>query len=507
MKRWIAAVSVLGLAACQQPDDEVAFAPAVTDTGDTAVPLVETRQPFEWTRPSYCDSLPAPPYEPTRIYGFTGAEDFAFDLDGNYVATDDAGNILRIDYDGNSEVWLPNFGFSAGTAFMADGTLAIANVDEGQVKQVHPDGGSNRLIGGLSYPNGVTVDMWGRVYVADQNLGIVQRYDYFWNETVTLADGLFNPNGLTLSPDQSTLYVGSFGGGTIHTVDLNAEFPNATLWAETPRIETETTITEASCMGKAQGDECFFGDDIGVGNCQENTYGGLFCDDTVDTDACTGLYAGDFCTTTALGEVVESVCAERTTTGELFCPRVPGSAVEACVGLDEGDSCYAMGTTRTCRWSWEDILVCDVTRWSDVSEEACVDLYEGDPCIIEDFEGFTAGTCGEGYWGGDITCLPDWYYDYSFEGGLDGVTADACGNIWVTEYTLGYVWRFSPDGQTVDLAVDTGTFWIPNLHFGLGVGGWETDALYIQDRLDDSMLVVYPGTEGGPIPYSPEYQP
>jgi hypothetical protein len=57
------------------------------------------------------------------------------------------------------------------------------------------------------------------------------------------------------------------------------------------------------------------------------------------------------------------------------------------------------------------------------------------------------------------------------------------------------------------MAVDTESFWIPNLHFGLGVGGFEKDALYIQDRWNDSMLVVHPGVQGGPVPYSPEYAP
>lgn len=474
------------------------------DTSDTGTTIIDDREPFEWTRPASCDSLPEPPYDFTRISGFTGAEDFAFDIDGNYVATDGGGNIVRIDYEGNQEVWVPGFGEAAGTAFMLDGTLAIANVETGRVMQVQENGGTNRIMGGLSYPNGVTVDMWGRVYVADQNLGFVKRWDPVWDTTEVVAEGLYNPNGLALSPDQNTLYVGSFGGGTIHSVDLQAELPNTTLFAETPSVTLTGSGTDEACQGRNQADECFLTSGLGIGTCEENGKGGLFCDDTVDVAACTGKVFGDYCSTTALGEVVDSLCTERTTTGELFCPKVPGPVVTACVDRAENDPCTAMGIDRSCRWSWEDILVCDITPWDDVAAEACVGLSTGDYCVVEDYEGFSEGSCQDS-WGSDLTCEPDWWGSYSFEGGLDGVSADACGNIWVTEYTLGYVWRFSPDGTQADLAVDTETFWIPNLHWGSGVGGWDKDALYIQDRLDDTMFEVRPGVEGGPVPYSVEY--
>jgi sugar lactone lactonase YvrE len=501
----IMAIALVASMGCSKDDD------ATTDTSveDTGSTLATNRVPFVWETPEYCSSIPAPPYETSRIFGFTGAEDFAFDLDGNYVATDDSGNIVRIDMDGNLDLWSPQFGESTGTTFMPDGTLAIGSYNDGQVVQVFDNGATNRLVGGLSYPNGVTVDMWGRVYVADQDQGKIIRYDPVLDEKVTLADGLFNPNGLTLAPDQNTLYVGSFGGGTIHSIDLTAEDTTAVLFGETPVIETTDTATDENCAGKVAGDECFL-DDPGVGSCVENAYGGLFCDNTVDTLACDGMIEGDACSTTALGADVDSVCATRTTTGDLFCPKVPAEVVTACVGLDEDDPCTALGIDRNCRWSWEDVLVCDTTPWNDVSEEACVGLNDGDDCVIVDYEGFTAGICGEGWGGGDLTCEPDWYSGYggySYSGGLDGVIADACGYVWVTEYTLGLIWRFSPDGSEVEMAVDTESFWIPNLHFGLGVGGFEKDALYIQDRWNDSMLVVHPGVQGGPVPYSPEYAP
>ena len=503
MNRLLALVLVVSVG-CSKDDEQVEDT-SVEDTGTT---LATNRVPFVWETPAYCSNVPAPPYETSRIYGFTGAEDFAFDLDGRYVATDDSGNIVRIDMDGNLDLWVAQFGESTGTTFLPDGTLAIGSYEDGRVMQVYESGATDRLIGGLSYPNGVTVDMWGRVYVADQDQGMVIRFDPLLDEKVTLAEGLYSPNGLTISPDQTTLYVGSFGGGTIHSIDLTDEDSGAVLFGVTPGPNTTDTSTDENCAGLGLGDECFL-DTIGIGSCQESNSGGLYCDNTVDTMACDGMVEGDPCSTTALGAPVDSVCSIRTTTDELFCPKVPAEVVTACVGLYEDDACSALGVDRNCRWSWEDVLLCDTTPWNDVSEEACDTLSEGDDCIIVDYEGFVQGTCGEGWGGtGQLTCEPNWYGGYggySFSGGLDGIIADGCGSVWVTEYTLGLIWRFSADGSQVDLAVDTETFWIPNLHFGLGVGGFEKDALYIQDRWSDSMLVVHPGVEGGPVPYSPEY--
>jgi len=74
-------------------------------------------------------------------------------------------------------------------------------------------------------------------------------------------------------------------------------------------------------------------------------------------------------------------------------------------------------------------------------------------------------------------------------GQLDGMAVDACGNIYVDEYIAAIVWRISPDGQdrqqVIDLSADT--TWIPNMQWGSGVGGWETETLYVLDIASDQM--------------------
>ena len=67
-------------------------------------------------------------------------------------------------------------------------------------------------------------------------------------------------------------------------------------------------------------------------------------------------------------------------------------------------------------------------------------------------------------------------------GGLDGISMDACGYVYVTEYIAGKVYRFTPEGGVGDLAATLPSSWIPNLHWGTGVGGFDTHVMYVADR-------------------------
>lgn len=75
-------------------------------------------------------------------------------------------------------------------------------------------------------------------------------------------------------------------------------------------------------------------------------------------------------------------------------------------------------------------------------------------------------------------------------GGLDGVGVDACGYVYVTEFVRGIVWRITPDGQTVEKLIEPGTQWVPNMHWGNGVGGWDRNTLYVIDAEPSKMYVV-----------------
>jgi len=444
--------------------------------------------------PPDCDSLATLPVEASRISGFTTSEDFAFDIEGNFVSPDENGNVLKISMAGDVEVLSPDFGEAAGMAYLPDGDLVIASPWRGNLEVISPDGGRTTLLSGLSYPNGVTVDAAGFIYVAEHDAGTVRRVDAKTGEFEIIATDLFSPNGLAFGPDEAVLFVNSFGDGTVHAIARDVEGWQAPiLYGETPTdVEKDT-----SCIGLEDGAECFLPSGIGIGACLGEP---LACEERVDEGACEGLAAGESCVTSALGESIESVCTTPDSGGALFCPKVPGEVVSACVGKTSGASCEALGSSRTCDPSWEDILICDITSWETVVFTACEALSSGDECVIVDYEGYASGSCIDpGH--GALYCSSDAHH--SWRGGLDGMAADVCGNVYVTEYVMGYIWRFSEEGGEPELVVDTGSYWIPNLHWGLGVGGWETDVLYVQERDSDDLLVLELGVEGMPAAYLP----
>lgn len=474
---------LLTLLACS---GDVPFSPLPSD--DTGEPGPEDVD---------CSSLAELPVEPTRLSGFTTSEDFAFDLDGNFVSPDQNGNVLKISYEGDSEVFSPSVGESAGMAYLPSGELVIAAPGRGSLELIAADGGRTTLLSGLSYPNGVTVDTAGVIYVAEHDAGQIRQVDAESGDYEIIASGLYSPNGLAFGPGEETLYVNSFGGATVHSIDRTASgWDEPELHGETP-TDTDTGLDDA-CEGLAEADECFLSAGIGIGACEGAP---LSCVERLDTEACLGLTTGDACQTQALGASIESVCAVPLEGGELFCPKVPGEVVTACLDRSDGASCEALGTTRTCDPSWEGILICDITSWETEVFSACEGLASGDDCIVEDYEGYAAGTCTDpGH--GSLYCSAS-YHNETWRGGLDGMAADACGNVYVTEYVMGYVWRFSSAGGEPELVAESNSYWIPNLHWGLGVGGWETDVLYMQERDSEDVLVLELGAPGVPSAYRP----
>lgn len=89
-----------------------------------------------------------------------------------------------------------------------------------------------------------------------------------------------------------------------------------------------------------------------------------------------------------------------------------------------------------------------------------------------------------------------WDTQAGADGGFDGINTDICGNVYITEYVQGRIWRITPDGLQGDLVVDLPSSWIPNLRWGTGVGGWETDVLYVADRTDGRLFALHMGIEG-----------
>jgi sugar lactone lactonase YvrE len=98
---------------------------------------------------------------------------------------------------------------------------------------------------------------------------------------------------------------------------------------------------------------------------------------------------------------------------------------------------------------------------------------------------------------------PSWD-DTDFQGlsgGLDGLEVDACGNVYVTEFVKGLVYRISSDGSNVEEAAELPSTWIPNLHWGRGLGGFEKEILYVSDRDDGRLFAISAGVASKPVAF------
>jgi hypothetical protein len=163
-----------------------------------------------------CENLPAGPFNYGILFGPKATEDMAFDNLGNVIGADN-GNLFKSTYAGEPSLWVPGAGgFIAGLRAIPSGDIVYADVSSGTMYRIEADTGvRHAVLSGMEYANGIEVDLDGYVYAAEQNGSRVRRFDPITGEFDIVADGLDNPNGVSFSPDYRTLYIGSFGGGTI----------------------------------------------------------------------------------------------------------------------------------------------------------------------------------------------------------------------------------------------------------------------------------------------------
>lgn len=84
-----------------------------------------------------------------------------------------------------------------------------------------------------------------------------------------------------------------------------------------------------------------------------------------------------------------------------------------------------------------------------------------------------------------------------YDGGqtLGGLTTDACGRVYVVEYSSGRVWWIAPEGGAATLLTTlTGLGYWSSLRFSPGLGGWATTELYATSRREFYAIEV--GVEG-----------
>ncbi|MDP2308789.1 MAG: SMP-30/gluconolactonase/LRE family protein [Pseudomonadota bacterium] len=495
------------LACAGGPEDSKADPAGDTDTGDTTTDTDSGATDSGETDSGDTDTgVCAPAAVPVANNferGYTGAEDFAFDGEGYLVSIDPLGNLVGINREGEQKTILPGATlYGAGTRFLPDGDIVFCDAGTGSLVRVAPaTGASVVVLGGLEYPNGLDVDLEGMVYVAEQISGKVRRIDPVTGDYTVVAQGLYNPNGLSFSPDYQTLYVGSFGAGLVWAVDRDGD-----TWS-TPRVYATTPeapgVPPDWCDTGLLGDVCAMDGGYGIGICAETGGDDLHCAGALDVDACTGLVAGDACATTRFGEPLAQTCHDDG--AELFCPRTDVAYTDPCVGQLDGEPCAVGEEPGACYASWEGVPGCYLaSSWPGSYVDDCAARADGDPCVIDDPLYPSMGACGDGAeWGVvGLMCWPAGVI-YDEHGGLDGVNVDACGDVYVTEFTLGKVWRFDAEGAEAQLVAQVRSAWIPNMHWGNGIGGWEKDVLYVMDRQRAGLFALEVGVEGHADAYQP----
>jgi hypothetical protein len=177
-----------------------------------------------WMDTDYdCDDL-ASGLSYITLSGHQSGEDFAWDDEGNMVGMG-WNALFKSPYSGSPELWISGADCSAGTRALPNGDI-VCNDWSDLIRYDKDTLEETVVLSGMSYANGMEVDLNGYVYVAEQNADRVRRIDPYTGDFTILADaadGLNNCNGVTFNPTYDILYVGSFGGGTIHSIEVDGD--------------------------------------------------------------------------------------------------------------------------------------------------------------------------------------------------------------------------------------------------------------------------------------------
>lgn len=376
---------------------------SVTDTSST-----EDQTPV---RPEACGHLPAPAVEVDELPGFTNSEDFAFDEHGNFVGVDYNGNLVRIDITGETSLWVPAIGGTAGIDMLPDGSVVICSLTTDSLVRVYPDTTTVTILGGLEYPNGLTIGPDGFVYVAENNAGRVRRVNPDTGDYTIVAMGLHGANGVAFGNDPKLMYVGSFEGSGVYKVELGE--PGALGHASVLSRPNGSTLAEPrlACPDQVVGSPCF----MPTGSRGQCTQAG----DVVDcfhVDECPRLPDGTSCDFPDPGECRNDVCVPACSDANVWdtCRLPYGDEVGVCAvsslggltckypdpcdQLEAGAECeFEPNVPGTCVAGYGDFVQCQV-------QDTCSTGAEGDACTTS--------------WGAPGECTPQGYYPGDIDAGV-----------------------------------------------------------------------------------------
>ncbi len=195
-----------------------AAADAVADAAQDATAAVDVSEPA--TLVYDCANLPKGPFALQAVPGAVASEDLAFDGTGHLVGSNNSA-LFKTAAGAKAKLWVPGIENRAGMRFLPDGRLAMCDDKLGRILLFDEDGAQKVLVQGLSYPNGITADMQGFLYVTEHDAGRVLRIHPYSGEYTVLTKQIANPNGIIFDPEFKHLYIGSFATGWIYKLAVS----------------------------------------------------------------------------------------------------------------------------------------------------------------------------------------------------------------------------------------------------------------------------------------------
>lgn len=166
--------------------------------------------------------------------GFKGAEGPVAAPDGTLYFSDiNANRTYKLDRNGDVTVWRENTGGGNGLFLANDGRLLVAEQAAKRIVAILPDGRVVPLVTEfdgkpLRAPNDLIMDEKGGIYFTEPSRGLAPEpshvlYRRAGGEIILLDDQISFPNGISLSPDEKTLYVVDSQGEDVYAFDVQPD--------------------------------------------------------------------------------------------------------------------------------------------------------------------------------------------------------------------------------------------------------------------------------------------
>ncbi|HJN77711.1 MAG TPA: hypothetical protein QGF58_27570 [Myxococcota bacterium] len=171
-----------------------------------------------------CDDLPDFNLGSEVLDHARGYHGNAFDDEGNIIGWDpERDALVKASYDGDSDTWLPGLTSVEQITRNSAGDLYFVDSSRAAVFRVTPEGGQERLTGGLLSGYGITFGPDGMLYVSDGNVVRIDPETGDKETIVKMPDGgnSWTAHAVDWNLDSTRLYIATVPYGDLLQVELD----------------------------------------------------------------------------------------------------------------------------------------------------------------------------------------------------------------------------------------------------------------------------------------------